>query len=311
VRNAGRRGSLPLVQEAWIRRRELVFEGCGGLDLFARSWLPDRPERAILLVHGWAEHSGRYEHVGAWLAARGCAVHAYDHRGHGRSGGPRGHARRFEDLLDDLEIALSRVREETPGLPLFLVGHSMGGLVAAAFAVERAPAVSGVVTSGAALAVADVPSRAQLFALRLLARVAPRLHMDRPIATDALSRDPEVGRAYAEDPAVLRRMTLAMGAGFLSAVGRTVASADRVRVPMLLLHGGDDPLCPSEGSRRFFEGLSSPASDLRVYPGLRHEIFNEPERESVFEDVLGWMRRTAPRAAAAPSSSEREARRAV
>jgi len=307
------------VQDAWIRRRELAFEGSGGLDLFGRSWLPDRPERAVLLVHGWAEHSGRYEHVAAWLAARGCAVHAYDHRGHGRSTGARGHARRFEELLDDLEIALSRAREETPELPLFLVGHSMGGLVVAAFAAERAPEVAGVVTSGAALAVADGPSRARLLLLRLVARVAPRLRMDRPIATDALSRDPEVGRAYSEDPTVLRQMTLGMGAAFLSAVGRTLAGASRVRVPMLLLHGGDDPLCPPEGSRRFFEGLSVPSSDLRVYPGLRHEIFNEPEREAIFEDVLGWMQRTGSAGAAAgtgagrelgPDASTREARHA-
>ncbi len=271
-----------------------MFEGSGGLDLFGRSWLPDRPERALLLVHGWAEHSGRYEHVGAWFAARGCAVHAYDHRGHGRSAGARGHARRFEELLDDLEIALARARDETPELPLFLVGHSMGGLVVTAFAAERAPKVAGVVTSGAALAVADPPSGLQKLLLPLLARLAPRLRMDRPIATDTLSRDPEVGRAYVEDPAVLRQMTLAMGAGFLKAVARTRASAGQVRVPMLLLHGGDDRLCPAEGSQRFFEGLSVPACDLRVYPGLRHEIFNEPERESVFEDALGWMQRFAP-----------------
>lgn len=281
------------MQEASIRRTELVFEGAGGLELFGRSWLPERAERAVLLVHGWAEHSGRYEPVAAWLAERGCAVHAYDHRGHGRSGGVRGHARRFEELLDDLEIALARAREESPELPLFVVGHSMGGLVVAAFAAFRDPEVAGVVTSGAALAVADVPSRAQLSLLRLAARIAPRLRMDRPIATDALSRDPEVGRAYAEDPAVLRQMTLGMGAGFLSAAGRTLAAADRVRVPMLVLHGGDDALCLPEGSRRFFEGLSAPGGDLRIYPGLRHEIFNEPERETVFEDVLGWMRRAA------------------
>lgn len=307
------------MQDAGIRRRELVFEGAGGLDLFGRSWLPDRPERAVLLVHGWAEHSGRYEHVGAWLAARGCAVHAYDHRGHGRSAGVRGHARCFEELLDDLEIALARARAEAPELPLFVVGHSMGGLVVSAFAAFRAPEVTGVVTSGAALAVADVPSRARLLLLRLVALVAPRLRMDRPIASDALSRDPEVGRAYCEDPAVLRQMTLGMGAAFLTAVGRTLGAAHLVRVPMLLLHGGDDPLCLPAGSRGFFESLSVPASDLRVYPGLRHEIFNEPEREAVFEDMLGWMRRVASPGAGAhagalrepgPGASARESRRA-
>jgi alpha-beta hydrolase superfamily lysophospholipase len=244
-------------------------------------------------VHGWAEHSGRYEHVGAWFAARACAVHAYDHRGHGRSDGPRGHARRFEDLLDDLELALARVRAQDPGLPVFLVGHSMGGLLVASFVIERVPEIAGAVTSGVALALAGAPPRARLNLLRLLGRVAPRLAVARPIAPEALSRDPEVGRAYLEDPLVLRRMTLGFGAELLARVGRTAGGAGGVRVPMLLLHGGDDPLCPVEGSRRFFAGLGAPASDLRVYPGLRHEIFNEPEREVVFTDLLAWLRDVA------------------
>jgi len=295
------------VQDPRIRRRELPFEGAGGVDLFGRAWLPDDPERSVLLVHGWAEHSGRYDHVGAWLAARGCAVHAYDHRGHGRSGGPRGHARRFADYLDDLEIALARARAEAPGLPIFLLGHSMGGLVVAAFLVERDPELAGAVTSGAALSVTDVPGRVQLALLRLLGRIAPRLRMARPIDTQALSRDPEVGRAYAEDPLVLRRMTLGLGAAFLGAVGRTLPAASRVRVPMLLLHGADDPLCPAEGSRAFHAALGAPGSELRIYPGLRHEILNEPEQETVLEDLLGWMQRVE--LASAPAA-RREAGRA-
>ena len=295
------------MQDPRIRRRELLFEGAGGLDLFGRAWLPAQAERTVLLVHGWAEHSGRYDHVGAWLAARGCAVHAYDHRGHGRSAGPRGHARRFADYLDDLEIALVRARAETPELPVFLVGHSMGGLVVAAFVVERAPQIAGAVTTGAALAVADVPHRARLAWLRLLARIAPRLRMARPIATDALSRDPEVCRAYAEDPLVLRRMTLGLGAAFLGAVGRTLPAAGRVQLPMLLLHGADDSLCPVEGSRSFHAALAPPGSDPRIYPGLRHEILNEPERDAVLEDLLGWARRVEIGARPAEPVSWREA----
>jgi len=291
------------VEDPSIRRRELLFEGAGGLDLFGRAWLPAHAERTVLLVHGWAEHSGRYDHVGAWLAARGCAVHAYDHRGHGRSAGPRGHARRFADYLDDLEIALVRARAEAPELPVFVLGHSMGGLVVAAFVVERQPEIAGAVTTGAALALADVPSRARLAWLRLVARIAPRLRIDRPIATDALSRDPEVCRAYAEDPLVLRRMTLGLGAAFLGAALRTLPAAGRVQVPMLLLHGADDALCLVEGSRRFHAALAASGSGLRIYPGLRHEILNEPERETVLLDLLDWMQRAqAGVRAAAPAS---------
>jgi len=281
------------VEDRPIRRQPLRFPGAGGLELAGRAWLPERPERAVLLVHGWAEHSGRYEHVGAWLAGRGCAVHAYDHRGHGLSAGPRGHLRRFDELLDDLECALARLRTAQPALPLFVVGHSMGGLVTAAFAALRAPEIAGAATSGAALAVADAPSPARLALLRLAARVLPRLRLERPIRPEALSRDPEVGRAYAADPLVLRRMSLGFAAAFLGAQAATLAAAPRVAVPMLLLHGSDDPLCPVEGSRRFFAGLASRESALRVYPGLRHEILNEPEREAVLGDLLEWMQQRA------------------
>jgi alpha-beta hydrolase superfamily lysophospholipase len=274
-----------------IRRTESHLVVVGGRSLFRRSWLPPRPERLLVLVHGYAEHSGRYEHVGAWLAARGCAVHAYDQQGHGRSAGARGHVRRFSEFLDDLDAVLAAATLEQPGLPAFVVGHSMGGLVASAWAVERASGVLGVVTSGAALSVTGVPSRPRLLLLRALRRVTPRLAIDQPISQAALSRDPEVGRAYAADPLVFQRMTLSLAAELFAASGRTLARAGEVRVPMLLLHGGDDPLCPSYGSRAFFEQLAAPGSDLRIYPELRHEIFNEPEQEQVFADLLDWLRK--------------------
>jgi alpha-beta hydrolase superfamily lysophospholipase len=277
------------VQTPTIRRLEARFPGAGGLSLFRRAWLPESARRSVLLVHGWAEHSGRYDHVGEWLAARGCAVHAFDHRGHGRSAGPRGHARRFDDLLDDVALALERMRAEHRELPHFLVGHSMGGLVVAAFVAERAPEIAGAVTSGAALALAERQPAARLALLRVLARIAPRLRTARPISGEGLSRDPEVARAYVLDPLVLRQMTLGFGAAFLGAVERTAAAGSKVRVPLLMLHGEDDPLCLAEGSRRFFAGLAAPESDLRVYPGLRHEIFNEPEQEVVFADLLEWL----------------------
>jgi alpha-beta hydrolase superfamily lysophospholipase len=132
--------------------------------------------------------------------------------------------------------------------------------------------------------------------------------VDRPIATEALSRDPEVGRAYTEDPLVLHRMSLGFGAAFLDATRRTAASASGVGVPMLLLHGADDPLCAAEGSRRFRAGLATPGSDLRIYPGLRHEILNEPEQETVLADLLQWMRSIAAgaRSGAAPSLASRQ-----
>jgi alpha-beta hydrolase superfamily lysophospholipase len=279
-----------LVEHPIIRRTESHVAGVHGHTLFRRAWLPERPERVLLVVHGYAEHSGRYEPFGAWFAARGCAVHSYDHQGHGRSTGPRCHVRRFADLLDDLELVLGHVRSEHPERPVFLVGHSMGGLTVAAFAADRRPDVAGAVTSGAALAISEDMSRGRLWASRLLRWIVPRLAMPSGLDANGLSRDPDVVRAYLEDPLVFRTITMALAAELMSAIQRTGDRGGEVRVPMLLLHGEADPICPVDASRSFHAQLDVPESRLRTYPGLRHEVFNEPEHESVFEDLLEWVR---------------------
>ncbi len=272
-----------------VRRTEFHFKGEGGRRLFRRSWLPPEPERVLALAHGYAEHSGRYEELGTWFAERGCAVHAYDHQGHGRSEGVRCHVGRFDDFLDDLELFLDLVRAEHPDLPLTLVGHSMGGLISAALLVRRRPALASAVTSGAALRLGRGVSRRRVATARALRRVAPKLVMGSGLDPAGLSRDPEVVRRYLEDPLVYRTMTASLAAEILTAVTDTARRAAAVEVPLLVLHGGEDPICPAEGSRRFFEELDTPRSDLRIYPNLRHEIFNEPEREQVNQDVLDWM----------------------
>jgi alpha-beta hydrolase superfamily lysophospholipase len=263
-----------------------------GLRIFRRAWLPDRPTRALLLVHGYAEHSGRYEEMAAWFGARGAAVHAYDHRGHGRSGGPRCHVGRFDEFLDDLAAVLAAVRTQHPDLPLTLVGHSMGALITLAFLTERQPSVACAVTSGAALSLGAVsPLRVAL--ARALRRVLPRLALGSGLDPHGLSRDPEVIRRYLEDPLVDRTMSVSLGAEMLGAAPRTAARAERVAVPLLMLHGADDPLCVAEGSRSFHAGVGTAGSALRIYPELRHEIFNEPEREAVWQDVWAWLEERA------------------
>ncbi|MFQ5417755.1 MAG: alpha/beta hydrolase [Myxococcota bacterium] len=272
-----------------LRRTEALIRGARDNPLLHRSWLPAEPERVLLVVHGLAEHSGRYDHFGAWFAARNAAVHAYDQRGHGRSAGVRGYVRRFSEFLDDLDAVLRYVRGLHPGLPVCLVGHSMGGLVVSAFTRERQPDVAAVVTSGAALKLRPDVSTGSVRMARLLSRVLPRLRFEVAFDPADLAGDPEVGRKYLDDPLVFRKITVSLAREIFGAIERTGGGGADVRLPMLMLHGEADPICPVEGSCAFFEDLPHAGKRLHTYPGLLHEIFNEPSHEKVFEDLQRWL----------------------
>jgi alpha-beta hydrolase superfamily lysophospholipase len=270
------------------------FAARGGLALLRRSWIPERPTRLLAVVHGLAEHSARYDDVARWFAARGFAVTAYDQRGHGESEGPRTHAASFDLLLDDLERFLVAARDEAPGLPLVLLGHSMGGLLVASLLAERRPRVAAAVLSGPALAIADSLSPWRAWMARSLSRLAPRLPIPRPVNADDLSRDPAVVAAYLSDPLVPRRISARLAASLLEAAAGVVERAVAVDVPVLLVHGEDDRLCPIGGSVAFRARLRPPGCELLRYPGLRHEVLNEPERERVMGDALAWIEKQVP-----------------
>lgn len=249
----------------------------------------------MLFVHGFGEHSGRYEVIARWFAERGRSVHAYDQMGHGLSSGARGHVTRFDDYLDDLEFMLQRVSSESKNPLPILIGHSLGGLIAATLACERSPAISRLVLSGPALDLGDDISRLKIGLARLLRRLMPGFSMDAGLDENALSRDPEVVRCYREDPQVHGRMSASLAVGMMERQETTSASNNQIKVPVLLLHGEADGLCPVESTRAFYEGLApevASQSEIKTYPGLKHEIFNEPEREQVFQDLLSWLTET-------------------
>lgn len=284
-----------------IRRRETRLATSGTESLFRCSWSPPEASRVLVLVHGFGEHSLRYDHFGVWFARRGCAVHAYDMRGHGRSTGRRGHIDSFDQYLDDTCAILERVRGEHPGLRPTLIGHSLGGLVVSCVARERKPDVASFITSGAALAPAPDLSKLKVVLAKLLRSVAPRLSMEVGIDPRSLSYDPEVVQRYRDDPLVHGRMSSSHAVEMLDAIERTQGGGADVVLPMLLLHGADDQLCLEGGSEAFYQSLpgsaaaeggeapTPPRCDLRIYPDMRHEIFNEMGREEVFEDLLSWV----------------------
>jgi alpha-beta hydrolase superfamily lysophospholipase len=244
---------------------------------------------ALILVHGFGEHSGRYAHVAQWFAARGVAVYALDQRGHGRSPGPRGHIARFAQYLSDVVALRKLVASEAPG-PLLLLGHSFGGLVVLRY-LESAPAgVTGAIVSCPFLAVAfKVPAWKVLIG-KTLADVLPSLPFPTGINPDHLSHDAEVVRAAVSDPLCHTVMTPRAYREIMAAQQHALAERERIAVPLFFGVAGDDRVVSRLDTQRFAGSLTGDVT-VRVYDGMFHEIFNEPGREAVFADLAPWLER--------------------
>lgn len=262
------------------------FSGARQRTIYFQSWMPDTsPKALLLLVHGAGEHSGRYQLFAEFFTAHNYAVAAFDHNGHGKSDGCPGCVSKFEDFLSDLKVFRQRLGD---GLPVFLVGHSMGGLIASLYLAQQQDKFFGAVLSGAAITTDLKPGLVQLYLLRLLAVLAPRLGV---LKLDAygVSRDPDVVRQYMADPLVYHgKMSARMVSELFNAMQQIQHDAARITLPVLILHGAADVLTSPQGSRYLHEHVSSRDKTLTIYPGLYHEIFNEPERARVLQDVMHW-----------------------
>jgi alpha-beta hydrolase superfamily lysophospholipase len=257
-----------------------------GTLLLVRTWRAADPWAAMLLVHGVGEHSGRYERTGGLFAQAGIDVTSFDLRGNGGSGGRRADIERWTDFGDDIELMLTRVRAAALDRPVVLLGHSMGGLLCTEYALSERPKPDLMVLSSPALD--DGLPRWQHAIAPIAARIVPTLALKHAWGPEALSRDPEVGRLASQDPGCSQRSTIRLGASSFAAQERVRSSVAGLRIPTLVLHGGDDPLVPPAASE-VFEGI--PGVTRRVYPGLRHETLNEPEGPAICADIIDWLRR--------------------
>jgi len=265
------------------------FVGVRGLRIHHRSWLPTGQARGVVVIaHGFAEHSGRYARVAERLVADGIAVRAADHRGHGLSEGKRTSVVRFDDYVDDLTTVITQAKEEWPSLKLILLGHSMGGLVALRFAVRDASLIDGLVVSAPAACPGDV-SRFQRAIGQALSRVAPDAPVLR-LPLNKISRDPAVVDAYNNDPLVFPTPIKArLGAELLATMARVEAGLPAMPVPLLVMQGTSDGLVDPGCGPHVYDRAGSPDKTLKMYDGLWHEIFNEPEREHVISDLATWV----------------------
>jgi alpha-beta hydrolase superfamily lysophospholipase len=285
----------PMPSPASSMRHETgQLETRDGRSLFTRSWKAEHVKARLVLVHGYAEHSGRYGHLAARLADAGFDVDAVDLRGHGLSPGRRAVVWRLHDILDDLGRLVDRVRQREPALPAFMLGHSLGGLIAAQFAAHRLRELAGLVVSGPALRIgAGVHPLLIRFSslLGTLLPTLPTIELD----DTALSRDSQVVAAYRADPLVYHgRMPARTGAVLLRAARQLAGRMEALALPLLILHGGQDRLAETAGSRELFARATSADKTLRIYEGLYHEIFNEPCGERVLADVVRWLTARAP-----------------
>ncbi len=270
--------------------KEGMIKSKDGTEIFYKYILADKPKASVFIVHGLGEHLGRYDNVTNTLKEYNLFL--LDLRGHGKSGGKRGHVMRFDEYLDDVDA----LRNEMKGLvqgKTFILGHSMGGLIVLRYAIYRPEGISGVVSSGPLLGVnVKVPKIKDMIG-RLVANLAPGLSMSNEIDTGKLSHNKAVVDAYNNDPLVHAKVSARWYVEMVKAMEDTNANAGRLSMPCLILHGSADALTNPESSREFFEKAGSKDKTYKLYDGYYHEVYNEVEKQKPLSDMAEWLNKRA------------------
>ncbi len=273
-----------------MRHQEGFFTGVRGADIYYQCWLPeDEPRAVLLIVHGLAEHSGRYMNVVNHFVPLGYAVYGIDHLGHGKSDGTRVCVKRFNDFIDVFSVYVDMVRKWQPDKPSFLLGHSMGALISALFLLDHQAKLAGVILSGPSVKVPSNTSPITISMVKLLSTLLPRVGLLQ-LEAKGVSRDPAVVHAYVSDPLVYTGKTTArLTYEILKAMQRITAEASKITLPVLIVQGSADRLGDPDGARMLYGAVSSVDKTIKIYDGLYHEVFNEPEHDQVLGDVEAWL----------------------
>jgi len=273
-----------------MKHTEGTFKGCKDLNLSYQAWLPNKDPKAVLvLIHGLAEHIGRYKNVVNYFVPRGYVIYGLDLRGHGKSQGLKGYVEHFSYYRDDLKTFFDIVRHENAGKKIFMVGHSMGGLIATTYAIEYQDGLAGLVVSAVLLKVGSSVSPVTILTAKVLSVVVPKMGVA-VLDASTISKDKAVVDAYMNDPLVYRGKTTARwGTELINTQQKLPDQLARITLPILIMYGSEDRLCNPEGSNMLYEKVNSKDKTLNVYDGLYHEIFNEPEHEKVMSDMEAWF----------------------
>ena len=268
---------------------EWTWESFDGLDMYARGWAPQgKPKAAIILVHGLGEHVVRYDHVAAALTKKGYAMLGFDLRGHGKSGGPRGHSPSNEAFMQDIDSMLKQSEVRYPGICQFLYGHSLGGTLVLNYILCRQPVLAGAVVTAPALRSPVLEQKIKAMLAKVLGTLLPSITFPSGLDANMLSHNPEVVDRYKQDPLVHDRGTLGLGKGQLEMIPWIFEHARDLNIPLLLMHGTEDKISYIRGSREFAQKAGDKVT-LKEWNGMYHEIHNEPEKQQVFAYMLDWL----------------------
>lgn len=272
-----------------MKHLEFERQAKDGLKLFFQCWQPEAKSRAVIcLIHGFQEHSSRYAHVAKYLTENGFTLLTFDLRGHGKSEGRRGHIPSYEALLDDISILEKEAQQRFPGKKIFLYGHSLGGNLALNYVLRRQPKIDGVIATGTWLKLAYDPSPLKIALARIMNKLIPSLTSPSGLDTKAVSKDPAMVRAYENDPLIHNRISAHTYLSIVEAGKWALSHAGEFTFPLLIMHGGDDRITSAAASREFANQVSGNCT-YKLWPGLYHEIHNEPEQEKVFNCLIDWL----------------------
>lgn len=274
-----------------VKEAEAAARSKDGTELFYRRWRVGSPRGCVLIVHGYADHSGRYPHVAKFLNEVGLDVFAADVRGHGKSGGARGHTMRFDRYLEDVDAALEAMRRDGASGPAFVLGHSHGGLIALNYALHRKPDWRGLIVTSPFLGVAMKVPPVKLAAGRLMSKLFPSFSLPSEIPPEYLSHESDVVRGYANDPLVFKTATARWFTEAMGAIDEVYDRAGEIKVPTLMLAAGDDRVADPSKAEPLFQRLGAEDKQFVSYAGFYHEILNETEKERVFAEIRPWIER--------------------